>query len=169
MATLKAHAEELIAKAIAGEATVIEQNGRRAVLLPCEGDAPDFELDGDTNRLLRERLQAPGTSTDRGGLGGFKTRRTPGMNLIVKSPVWDDLRTIGLRIAKIDPSSVRSGMEMNVRNLHRLGLSPAEAVNMLLAQIELRKGLPFEVSMGPRPLLSADEQAAAWTEAFGAY
>ena len=60
VATLKAHAEELIAKAIAGEATVIEQNGRRAVLLPCEGDAPDFELDGDTDRLLRERLQAPG-------------------------------------------------------------------------------------------------------------
>jgi antitoxin (DNA-binding transcriptional repressor) of toxin-antitoxin stability system len=60
VATLKAHAEELIAKAIAGEATVIEQDGRRAVLLPCEGDAPDFELDGDTDRLLRERLQAPG-------------------------------------------------------------------------------------------------------------
>jgi addiction module RelB/DinJ family antitoxin len=55
------------------------------------------------------------------------------------------------------------------RILHRLGLSPAEAVNMLLAQIELRKGLPFDVSMAPKPLLSADEQAAAWTEAFGAY
>ena len=60
VATLKAHAEKLIAKAIAGEATVIEQNGRRAVLLPCEGVAPDFELDWDTDRLLYERLQAPG-------------------------------------------------------------------------------------------------------------
>jgi hypothetical protein len=28
--------KELIAKAIAGEPTVIEQNGKRAVLLPCE-------------------------------------------------------------------------------------------------------------------------------------
>jgi addiction module RelB/DinJ family antitoxin len=55
------------------------------------------------------------------------------------------------------------------RILHRLGLSPAEAVNMLLAQIEIRKGLPFDVSMMPKPLLTADEQAAAWTEAFGAY
>lgn len=55
------------------------------------------------------------------------------------------------------------------RILHRLGLSPAEAVNMLLAQIEIRKGLPFDVSLMSRPLLSADEQAAAWTEAFGAY
>ena len=40
---------------------------------------------------------------------------------------------------------------------------------MLLAQIELRKGLPFDVRMAPDPLLSADEQAAAWREAFGAY
>ncbi len=60
VATLKAHAEELIAKAIAGEPTLIEQNGRRAVLLPCDGVAPDFELDRDTDRLLRERLQAQG-------------------------------------------------------------------------------------------------------------
>ena len=60
VATLKARAEEFIAKAIAGEATVIEQNGKRAVLLPCEGVAPDFELDRDTDRLLRERLQASG-------------------------------------------------------------------------------------------------------------
>jgi hypothetical protein len=60
VATLKAHAEEFIAKAIAGEATVIEQDGKRAVLLPCEGVAPDFELDPDTDRLLRARMQAPG-------------------------------------------------------------------------------------------------------------
>lgn len=58
--TFKANADELIAKAIAGQATVIEQNGKRAVLLPCEGAAPDFELDSETDRLLRERLQAQG-------------------------------------------------------------------------------------------------------------
>ena len=55
------------------------------------------------------------------------------------------------------------------RILHRLGITPADAVNMLLAQLELRKGLPFEIRLEPRPLLSADEQAAAWTEALGAY
>ena len=60
VATLKARAEELIAKAIAGEATVIEQNGKRAVLLPCEGMAPDFEADPATDQLLSERAQAPG-------------------------------------------------------------------------------------------------------------
>ena len=53
--------------------------------------------------------------------------------------------------------------------LRKLGLSPAEAVNMLLAQIEIRKGLPFDVSLVSKPLLSADEQAGVWTEALGAY
>lgn len=53
--------------------------------------------------------------------------------------------------------------------LRKLGLSPAEAANMLLAQIEIRKGLPFDVSLVSKPLLSADEQAVVWTEALGAY
>ena len=53
--------------------------------------------------------------------------------------------------------------------LKKLGLTPADAVNLLLAQIEIRRGLPFAVSIDPKPLLSADEQATAWTESFGAY
>lgn len=53
--------------------------------------------------------------------------------------------------------------------LQKLGLTPADAVNMLLAQIELRRGLPFEIGIQPNPLLTADDQATAWTEAFGAY
>lgn len=53
--------------------------------------------------------------------------------------------------------------------LGKLGLKPADAVNLLLAQIEIRQGLPFEISPRPNPLLTAGEQAAAWTEAFGAY
>jgi addiction module RelB/DinJ family antitoxin len=53
--------------------------------------------------------------------------------------------------------------------LEQLGMKPGDAFNMLLAQIELRKGLPFEVTTRPTPVLSADEQATAWTEALGAY
>ncbi|HAV64060.1 MAG TPA: hypothetical protein DCY13_17050 [Verrucomicrobiales bacterium] len=53
--------------------------------------------------------------------------------------------------------------------LHKLGLTPSEAVNMLLAQIELRKGLPFEVTAQVGPVLSPEDQATAWTEALGAY
>jgi addiction module RelB/DinJ family antitoxin len=52
--------------------------------------------------------------------------------------------------------------------LGRLGLKPGDAVNMLLAQIELRNGVPFDLTTDPR-LLSSDEQAEAWTKALGAY
>lgn len=52
--------------------------------------------------------------------------------------------------------------------LDRLGLKPGDAVNMLLAQIEMRNGVPFDLTMDPR-LISGDEQAEAWTQALGAY
>jgi len=53
--------------------------------------------------------------------------------------------------------------------LKRLGLSPGDAVNMLLAQIELRRGLPFDVSLQELPLLSPTQQAKEWNDAFGEY
>ena len=53
--------------------------------------------------------------------------------------------------------------------LRKLGLTPTDAVNMLLAQVELRQGLPFVVRVQPSTLLAAEEQAAAWTEIYGAY
>jgi addiction module RelB/DinJ family antitoxin len=53
--------------------------------------------------------------------------------------------------------------------LNQLGLKPGEAFNILLAQIELRRGLPFEVTARPKPLLTSEEQGTAWNEAFGAY
>ncbi len=53
--------------------------------------------------------------------------------------------------------------------LARLGLKPGEAFNMLLAQVELRGGLPFPVTVKPDRVLTAEEQAAAWTDSFGAY
>jgi hypothetical protein len=56
----KARAEELIAKAIAGEGTVIDQDGKRAVLLPCDGTLPDLERDPKTDQLLRDRAQTRG-------------------------------------------------------------------------------------------------------------
>ncbi len=53
--------------------------------------------------------------------------------------------------------------------LAKLGIKPGDAFNMLLAQIELRKGLPFEVStLSPR-LLTSEQQAAVWTESLGVY
>jgi addiction module RelB/DinJ family antitoxin len=55
------------------------------------------------------------------------------------------------------------------RILEKLGMKPGDAFNMMLAQIELREGLPFEIGRAGQPLLSAEEQADAWREAFGAY
>ncbi len=53
--------------------------------------------------------------------------------------------------------------------LEQLGLKPGDVFNMLLAQIELRKGLPFDVTTHVTPILSPEAQAAVWTEAMGAY
>jgi hypothetical protein len=60
VATLKQRAEELFAKAVAGQATVIEQNGKRAVLLRCDEGGPDFELYPDVDATLRDRAKSPG-------------------------------------------------------------------------------------------------------------
>ena len=53
--------------------------------------------------------------------------------------------------------------------LQKLGLSASDAFNLMLAQIEIHKALPFAVSLKPSPLLTADEQADEWTSAYGAY
>lgn len=53
--------------------------------------------------------------------------------------------------------------------LARLGMKPGEAFNMLLAQIELREGLPFDVTTRPPVVQDSEQQAAEWQEALGAY
>ena len=54
--------------------------------------------------------------------------------------------------------------------LDQLGIKPSDAFNMLLAQIELHNGLPFDLTtQKASPMLSSDEQATAWTETLGAY
>ena len=49
------------------------------------------------------------------------------------------------------------------------GLKPGDAVNMLFAQIELRKALPFEVAYKPDTLLKPEQQENAWAEVLGDY
>lgn len=53
--------------------------------------------------------------------------------------------------------------------LGKLGMKPSDALNMLLAQIELRGALPFEVTTRPLPLLTAEQQGDEWNKAFGPY
>lgn len=60
-------------------------------------------------------------------------------------------------------------LEAATRILEQLGMKPGDALNMLLAQIELRGGLPFEVTTKVPQVISSDEQAAEWTKALGEY
>ncbi len=67
--------------------------------------------------------------------------------------------------ARVPTERLRKAEEI----LDQLGMKPGDAFNLLLAQIELHKGLPFEVTTQVKPMLPAEDQAQAWTEALGAY
>jgi addiction module RelB/DinJ family antitoxin len=67
--------------------------------------------------------------------------------------------------ARVPASRLRKAEEI----LARLGMKPGDAFNMLLAQIELREGLPFEVTTRPPVVLNSEQQAAEWQEALGGY
>lgn len=55
------------------------------------------------------------------------------------------------------------------RVLDKMGLKTSDAINVLMAQIELHQGLPFDMTLSTGGTLSSEDQAAEWTEAFGAY
>jgi addiction module RelB/DinJ family antitoxin len=73
--------------------------------------------------------------------------------------------TTSLFRARVPANRLRNAEQI----LAKLGMKPGDAFNMLLAQIELRQGLPFEVTTLPPGLLPPETQAAEWQEAFGAY
>ena len=64
------------------------------------------------------------------------------------------LRTDMVR-ARIEPSRKRRAEAI----LSRLGIQPSQAINMLYAQIELLKALPFEPSIPSRQTLAAMKDA----------
>ena len=51
----------------------------------------------------------------------------------------------------------------------RLGMKPGEAVDLFLAQVELRDDLPFVVTADSECVLSVAEQGEAWEEVLGEY
>jgi len=53
--------------------------------------------------------------------------------------------------------------------LAKMGLKTSDAINILMAQVELRQGLPFDMYLGSRTTLTADAQAGEWTEVLGEY
>jgi addiction module RelB/DinJ family antitoxin len=61
-------------------------------------------------------------------------------------------RTAILR-ARVDPQR----MARVEKILRKLGLTPTQAVNMLFAQIERRRAIPFAVAMDNSDILPSDE------------
>jgi addiction module RelB/DinJ family antitoxin len=51
----------------------------------------------------------------------------------------------------------------------RLGMKTSDAFNIFLAQVELRKDMPFSITSKPEPLLTTIQQGKAWEEALGEY
>lgn len=52
----------------------------------------------------------------------------------------------------------------------RLGMTPGDALNVFLAQVELRGDLPFAVTTAkPERLLTTAEQGKVWESALGEY
>ncbi len=51
----------------------------------------------------------------------------------------------------------------------RLGMKTSDAFNIFLAQVELRKDLPFVITSRPEPLLTTAEQGKVWEDSLGEY
>ena len=51
----------------------------------------------------------------------------------------------------------------------RLGMKTSDAFNIFLAQVEIRKDMPFSITSKPEPLLTTAQQGKAWEEALGEY
>ena len=51
----------------------------------------------------------------------------------------------------------------------RLGMKASDAFNIFLAQVELRKDLPFVITSKPEPLLTTVEQGKVWENVLGEY
>ena len=51
----------------------------------------------------------------------------------------------------------------------RLGMKTSDAFNIFLAQVELRKDMPFSITSKPEPLLTTAQQGKACEEALGEY
>jgi len=67
--------------------------------------------------------------------------------------------------ARLDTKRLRQAEEV----FDTLGLKPSDAINLFLAQVALRKDLPFVVTAQPNRLQTDEQQAKAWNDAFGEY
>jgi addiction module RelB/DinJ family antitoxin len=85
------------------------------------------------------------------------------------SSIFEHMKAMGQKTtlvrARVPSKRLRNAEEI----LGKLGLKPGDAINMLMAQVELHQGLPFDMTLSQGSLLTADAQGGEWTEAFGEY
>lgn len=67
--------------------------------------------------------------------------------------------------ARVDTDRYREAEQV----FKQIGLKTSDAINVFLAQVALRKDLPFVVTTEPGRLISDEEQAYAWDKEFGEY
>ena len=67
--------------------------------------------------------------------------------------------------ARVDTARFKKAEQV----FERLGMKTGEAINVFLAQVALREDLPFAITTHPERLISDQEQANNWNEAFGEY
>ncbi len=48
-------------------------------------------------------------------------------------------------------------------------MKTSDGLNIFLAQVELRKDLPFVITSKPEPLLTTAEQGKVWEDSLGEY
>lgn len=70
------------------------------------------------------------------------------------------------RVESMKTAAVHSRIQPDIKEkaeniLHRLGLSPTEAIRMFYTQIALRNGLPFDVSIPNNETVQALEDSRA--------
>ncbi len=87
----------------------------------------------------------------------------------LRSCLCAQLSTVVLMPKTADRPLVRARIELQRKRnaeaiLEKLGISPSQAINMLYAQIELKRGLPFPVVVGESSdvLLPIEAVAETW-------
>ena len=89
----------------------------------------------------------------------------PGLTLSAFLSLFEHMATTTLFRARVPTARLRRAEKV----LARLGMKPGDAFNIFLAQVEIRKELPFNVTTEPSRLMSSVEQGKAWENALGEY
>lgn len=73
--------------------------------------------------------------------------------------------TTTLLRARVDAKKAKKAEKV----FNRLGIKMSDAINIFIAQVEIRNDLPFTITTKPERLVSDEEQGKIWNKALGEY